>query len=35
MMSGRAAYRRRQTQTFIVTALVLSLLGYAISAFAR
>jgi rhomboid protease GluP len=35
MMSGRAGYRRRQTQTFIVTALVLSLVGYAISAFAR
>ena len=35
MMSGRTAYRHRQTQTFIVTALVLCLVGYAISAFAR
>jgi len=35
MMSGRTAYRHRQTQAFIVTALVLCLVGYAISAFAR
>jgi rhomboid protease GluP len=35
MMSGRVSYRHRQTQTFIVTALVLCLIGYAISAFAR
>jgi len=35
MMSGRAGYRRRQTQTFIVATLVLCLFGYAISAFAR
>jgi len=35
MMSGRASYRRRQTQTFIVTALLMCLVGYAISAFAR
>ena len=35
MMSGRTAYRRRQTQTFIVTTLVLCLVGYAIYAFAR
>jgi rhomboid protease GluP len=35
MMSGRAAYRHRQTQTFIVTTLVLCLIGYAIYAFAR
>ncbi len=35
MMSGRAGYRHRQTQAFIVTALVLCLLAYAISSFAR
>jgi rhomboid protease GluP len=35
MMSGRAGYRRRQMQTFIVATLVLCLFGYAISAFAR
>jgi rhomboid protease GluP len=35
MMSGRVSYRRRQTQTFIVATLVLCLIGYAISAFAR
>jgi len=35
MMSGRASYRHRQTQTFIVTTLVLCLFGYAISALAR
>jgi rhomboid protease GluP len=35
MMSGRVAYRRRQTQTFIVATLILCLFGYAISAFAR
>jgi rhomboid protease GluP len=35
MMSGRASYRRRQTQAFIVTALVLCLFGYAISALAK
>jgi rhomboid protease GluP len=35
MMSGRVSYRHRQTQAFIVTALALCLIGYAISAFAR
>lgn len=35
MMSGRAGYRHRQMQTFIVATLVLCLMGYAISAFAR
>jgi len=35
MMSGRVSYRHRQTQAFIVTALVLCLIGYAISTFAR
>jgi rhomboid protease GluP len=35
MMSGRQSYRHRQTVTFIVTTLILCLLGYAISAFNR
>jgi len=35
MMSGRVAYRHRQTQAFVVTALVLCLFGYAISAFTK
>ena len=35
MMSGRIAYRHRQTQTFIVATLLMCLVGYAISALAR
>jgi len=35
MMSGRAAYRHRQTQAFIAAALLLCLFGYAISALAK
>jgi hypothetical protein len=35
MTAGRSAYRARQRATFVAAALILSLVGYALSRFAR